>query len=162
MGISGSGKSTVGGLLAQKTGMRFAEGDTYHPARNVAKMSAGEALNDDDRLPWLQSMARDIRAWADNDVVAVISCSALKKSYRKILSGNHANVRFVHLHGEADIVRKRMSKRLDHFMPTSLIESQIATLEMPDDNEKIFHVDIAQAPETIADIIISKFNLSSL
>jgi gluconokinase len=161
MGISGCGKSTVGDLLAKRLGVRFAEGDAYHPPENVTKMSSGYALNDDDRLPWLQSMAADIKRWSDQGIGAVLSCSALKKSYRAILSNGNPNVRLVHLHGEADIVRRRMAARRDHFMPPSLIDSQISTLELPDAEENVLTVDIAAPQKDIADAIIFKLNLKN-
>jgi gluconokinase len=160
MGISGCGKSTVGSMLAEKMGMRFAEGDAYHPPQNVAKMSEGQPLNDADRLPWLKSMATDIKSWADNDIPAVLSCSALKKSYRKILTSGNPKVRLVHLHGDTQIVRDRMAKRRDHYMPPSLIDSQIATLEIPDERERVLTFDIADDPAKIVDQIIAVLQLS--
>jgi gluconokinase len=159
MGISGCGKSTVGSMLAERMGMRFAEGDTYHPSDNVAKMSKGQPLNDDDRMPWLKSMANDIKSWTDQNVPAVLSCSALKKSYRNILTNGNPKVRLVHLHGDAQIVRDRMAKRRNHYMPTSLIDSQIATLEIPDAQEKVLTLNIADDPVKIVDQIISEFDL---
>jgi carbohydrate kinase (thermoresistant glucokinase family) len=155
MGISGCGKSTIGGLLAQRMGMRFVEGDSYHPPENVAKMAAGNALNDDDRLPWLHSMAADIKQWSEKGVPAVLSCSALKKSYRSILSGGSVSVRLIHLHGKADIVRSRMQLRRNHFMPASLVESQLATLEIPDVEENVLTLDISDSPVIIVNAIIA-------
>jgi carbohydrate kinase (thermoresistant glucokinase family) len=161
MGISGCGKSTVGGMLSERMGMHFAEGDAYHPPANVDKMSKGQPLNDDDRMPWLKSMADDIKLWADQDIPAVLSCSALKKSYRTILTNGNPKVRLVHLHGNPDIVRERMSKRVDHFMPPSLIDSQIATLEIPELQERVLTLDIAKDPVKLVEQIIAAFDLAS-
>jgi gluconokinase len=161
MGISGCGKSTVGQMLAEKLGMRFAEGDDYHPPANVAKMSKGQPLNDNDRMPWLKSMADDIKSWTEQDIPAVLSCSALKKSYRNILTNGNPKVRLVHLHGDTQIVRDRMTKRRDHYMPPSLIDSQIATLEIPEAQEKVLTINLADDPVKIVDQIIVTLNLRS-
>jgi gluconokinase len=159
MGISGCGKSTVGGMLADRMGMRFAEGDAYHTAENIAKMSKGQPLNDDDRMPWLESMAHDIKSWTEHNIPAVLSCSALKKSYRDILINGNPKVRLVHLHGDVQIVRNRMARRRDHYMPTSLIDSQIATLEIPDTQERVLTLNIADDPVKIVDQIIAALHL---
>jgi carbohydrate kinase (thermoresistant glucokinase family) len=159
MGIAGAGKSTIGRLLADRMGVRFAEGDVYHPPENVSKMSTGQPLSDEDRFPWLRRMAADILMWSDEGLSAVLSCSALKKSYRTILAGNNPQVCFVHLHGAADLVRERMARRRDHFMPTSLIDSQLATLEMPEGEANVLTLDIAAAPEEIVEAIIRKLHL---
>jgi gluconokinase len=147
MGVAGSGKSTVGALIAQGLGADFAEGDRFHPAANIAKMSAGQPLDDADRLPWLEAMAAAIRGWRQAQRPTVLACSALKQSYRDLLRGGADEVRFVHLRATRAQVESRMATRRGHFMPTSLIASQFATLEEPSD---AIAIDVAGTPETIA------------
>jgi gluconokinase len=133
MGVSGSGKTTVGAALAQRLGVPFADADDFHPAANVAKMSAGTPLDDLDRLPWLQTMS----LWlADHAATgAVISCSALKHWYRTILREAAPTQIFVHLDGSPEVVSQRVAGRPGHFMPASLVDSQFATLERLRDDE---------------------------
>ena len=133
MGVSGSGKTTVGAALAQRLGVSFADADDFHPAANVAKMSAGVPLDDLDRLPWLQT----ISLWlADHAATgAVVSCSALKRWYRTILREAAPDQIFVHLDGSPVVVARRVAGRPGHFMPTSLVSSQFATLEPLDPDE---------------------------
>ena len=125
MGVSGSGKSTVAGILAGQLGWDLVEGDDLHPAANVAKMSAGIPLADEDRWPWLDRVAAWIRNHTATGVPGIITCSALKRSYRDKLSGD--NVVFVHLAGSKDIIGQRLTARTDHYMPATLLYSQIAT-----------------------------------
>lgn len=148
MGVAGCGKSTVGPLLAARLGGDFAEGDTFHPPSNVEKMRGGRALDDDDRLPWLEAMAAAIRAWRTKDRPTVLGCSALKAAYRDILSGGSSEVRFVHLHGTKAQVAERLAERRGHFMPASLLDSQFATLEAPAD---ALVLDITASPAALAD-----------
>jgi gluconokinase len=133
MGVSGSGKTTVGAALAQRLGVPFADADDFHPAANVAKMSAGTPLDDLDRLPWLQT----ISLWlADHAATgAVVSCSALKHWYRTILREAAPTQVFVHLDGSPEVVARRVAGRPGHFMPASLVDSQFATLERLQDDE---------------------------
>ncbi len=147
MGVAGSGKSTVGPLLAARLGGDFAEGDTFHPPANVAKMSGGQPLDDDDRRPWLDAMAAAIREWRMKDRPTVLGCSALKAAYRDILSGGSREVRFVHLAGTKQLVAERLAARRGHFMPSSLLDSQFAALEAPAD---ALVLDIAGSPEALA------------
>ncbi len=147
MGVAGCGKSTVGPLLAQGLGAEFAEGDRFHPPANVAKMSAGQPLDDADRLPWLEAMAAAIAGWRGGDRPTVLACSALRQGYRDILSRGSPEVRFVWLRGTRELVTARMAARKGHFMPTSLIGSQFATLEEPRD---AIVVDIDGTPAEIA------------
>ena len=133
MGVAGSGKSTVGALIAEALGAEFAEGDRFHPASNIAKMSSGQPLTDDDRLPWLQAMADAVQTWRGGDRPTVLACSALKQSYRDLLARGSRDVRFVFLRATRDQVSERMAGRKGHFMPTSLIGSQFAALEEPRD-----------------------------
>jgi gluconokinase len=147
MGVAGSGKSTIGPLIAAGLGADFAEGDSFHPPGNVAKMASGQPLTDADRGPWLAAMAAAIRDWQDRDRPTVLACSALRQSYRDILAGGSKAVRFVYLRAARDLVAARMATRRGHFMPSSLIGSQFATLEEPED---AIIVDVDDAPETIA------------
>jgi gluconokinase len=127
MGVSGSGKTTVGAALAQRLGVPFADADDFHPPENITKMSAGIPLDDEDRRPWLETIAAWLAAHADAGGVA--SCSALKRSYRDILTETAPDAFFVHLHGERDVVAARVAGRPGHFMPTALVDSQFDTLE---------------------------------
>ena len=127
MGVSGCGKSTVAGIVAGRLGWDLEEGDDLHPKANVAKMTAGTSLIDDDRWPWLERVADWIRAHTDSGRPGVITCSALRRSYRDRLRGEH--VIFVHLHGSYEMVNRRLTARTDHFMPAGLLRSQFAALE---------------------------------
>jgi gluconokinase len=142
MGVSGSGKTTVGAALAQRLRVPFADADDFHPAANIAKMSAGIPLTDDDRQPWLTT----IGAWlADHTATGgVASCSALKRAYRDVLTQAAPSVFFVHLHGDPDVIAARVAGRPGHFMPTALVESQFATLEPLESDEPGAVLDVAQ------------------
>jgi gluconokinase len=131
MGVSGSGKTTVAKLFAEKTGAVFYEGDDFHPPSNIAKMRQGIPLSDDDRAQWLQALREVIvRSLAKNELAAV-TCSALKAKYREELQGGDPRVRFVYLTGPYDLIEERLKKRSGHFMPPALLASQFATLEPP-------------------------------
>jgi carbohydrate kinase (thermoresistant glucokinase family) len=156
MGVAGSGKSTVGPLLAQALGGDFAEGDKFHPAANVAKMKSGTPLDDADRKPWLEAMAAAIRDWSTKDRPTVLACSALKRSYRAILAGGSREVRFVFLKGEEGVIAARMAKRHDHFMPPSLLKSQFATLEEPED---AIIADIRAEPAAIVAAVLPRLGV---
>jgi carbohydrate kinase (thermoresistant glucokinase family) len=149
MGVSGCGKTTVGRLLAAALNARFEEGDTFHPAANVEKMSRGEPLTDDDRLPWLHAIAAAIARAEAAGEAAVFSCSALKRRYRDILRGTSTQLRLVHLAGTEALVRSRLDARRGHFMPPTLLPSQFRTLETPDRDERPIVIDIGGAPEAI-------------
>lgn len=133
MGVAGSGKSTIGPQIAKALGGDYAEGDQFHPPANIAKMSSGTPLDDADRQPWLEAMAEAIAGWRRKDRPTVLACSALRKRYREILARGAAEVRFVYMRATPELVAQRMASRSGHFMPTSLIGSQFATLEEPDD-----------------------------
>lgn len=146
MGVSGVGKTTIGTLLAERLGWGYAEGDSYHPPANVEKMRAGTPLDDADREPWLAAIAADIDRWRAAGQGMVVSCSALKRRYRDILIGDRADVRLVRLAGDEALIRARMEKRTDHYMPPSLLTSQIATLEPPTGDEEAITVDVTRTP----------------
>ena len=145
MGVSGSGKSTVGALLAQRLGVEFLDADEFHPPENVAKMAAGLPLDDADRRPWLERLNAELRKRKG----AVLACSALKESYRKILAQG-IDCRFAHLRGSIELIRSRMQERKHRYMPASLLESQFAALEAP---ARAIEVDIAEAPGHCVEII---------
>jgi gluconokinase len=158
MGVSGSGKTTVGKLLAQALGAEFAEGDAYHPPENIEKMRRGIPLEDADRWPWLQSLAAQIDRWLAAGTPMVLACSALKQSYRDVLAQGRPRMRFVHLEGDKALIRDRLDARRGHYMPASLLDSQIAALEPPID---AITVDIAGTPEAIVADIIQHLGRSS-
>ena len=129
MGVSGTGKTTVAEHLVKRLGWPFAEGDTFHPAANVAKMRDGIALHDEDRWPWLQALADWIGAREAAGENAVVTCSALKRSYREVLRTGHPSVWFAHVDTSPELLRERVTRRTGHYMPPSLLDSQLATLE---------------------------------
>jgi gluconokinase len=150
MGVSGSGKSTVGAALAQALGVPFADADDLHPPENIAKMSAGQPLDDDDRFPWLETIGRWL---ADHDTGGVMSCSALKRSYRDQLRGHAPEVSFLHLRASYDVIAKRQASRPGHFMPATLLRSQFETLEPLEPDERGSVVDVGES----VDEIVRKF-----
>ncbi|MGP0222763.1 MULTISPECIES: gluconokinase [unclassified Paenarthrobacter] len=157
MGVSGSGKSTVAGVLAGKLGWDLAEGDDLHPAANVAKMQAGQALDDADRWPWLDTIAVWIRNHTAAGTPAIITCSALKKKYRDVLRGDH--VVFVFLQGSQDRISDRLASRHGHFMPPSLLESQFEALEEPTEDENHISLCVSASPAEEADEVIERLGL---
>ncbi|MEP7207659.1 MAG: gluconokinase [Casimicrobiaceae bacterium] len=132
MGVSGSGKTTVGRVVASKLGWRFLEGDSFHPAANVAKMAAGTPLTDADRWPWLDAIRAELEITTGRGEHVVLACSALKEAYRQRLAPT-GNVRFVYLKGDQETIAARLAQRKGHYMPPSLLASQFATLEEPQD-----------------------------
>jgi gluconokinase len=159
MGVSGSGKSTVAGLLAGTLGWDLAEGDDLHPAANVAKMHAGQPLSDDDRWPWLESVAAWIRAHTGAGTPGVITCSALKKRYRDVLRGD--GVTFVFLDGSKDRISDRLAARNGHFMPPALLESQFEALEAPTEDEDFISLNVSASPTEEAQEIIDRLQLGA-
>jgi carbohydrate kinase (thermoresistant glucokinase family) len=158
MGVSGSGKSTIAGLLAVRLGWELAEGDDLHPPANVAKMAAGQPLDDTDRAPWLAEISAWIQEHTRRGRPGIITCSALKRRYRDVLAGDH--VVFVHLAGRPDQIAPRLAARHGHFMPATMLASQIATLEPPDSDENAIVVDVGDAPPAIAEEIIRRLDLT--
>ena len=153
MGVSGSGKSTLGALLARRLDCPFLEGDDFHDARAVAKMRAGLPLDDEDRWPWLDRLGQAVRAAADADGKVVAACSALKRAYRERLRGAIAvPTRFVMLDAGYDELQRRLAQRSGHYMPASLLDSQLATLERPGRDEAVFTLDAGEPPERLCEI----------
>ncbi|EOY46699.1 Gluconokinase [Streptomyces lividans 1326] len=149
MGVAGTGKTTIGPLLAARLGVPYAEGDDFHPPANIAKMTAGTPLTDEDRWPWLDA----IGGWAHGraGLGGVVSSSALKRSYRDRLRAAAPGVVFVHLTGSRELIEDRMSHRQGHFMPTALLDSQFATLQPLQPDEAGVAVDVAGTPEEITE-----------
>jgi gluconokinase len=160
MGVSGSGKSTIAEKLAERLRWSYEDGDRFHPASNVAKMSAGHPLTDEDRWPWLQAIANEIDRVCGTGQHAVIACSALKRAYRDILVHGRGDVRIVYLQGSQELIAKRMAARKHHFMPAGLLDSQFATLEPPDAGENPVTVSIDAPVDTIVDDIIRGVGLN--
>jgi gluconokinase len=158
MGAAGSGKTTIGQMLSRRLGWEFRDGDSFHPPANIAKMSAGIPLDDEDRWPWL----RAIRNWID-DVSAsgrhgIVASSALKRAYREVLAGTSGEaVALVFLKGSKDLIAGRMAKRRDHFMPPALLDSQFAILEEPGPDERPIIVSIEPSPEEIVRAVLANF-----
>jgi len=159
MGVSGSGKSTIADKLAERLGWAFEDGDRFHPASNVAKMSAGHPLTDEDRWPWLQAIADEIDRVCKAGKRAVIACSALKRAYREILVHGRNDVRIVFLNGSQDLIAGRLAARKGHFMPPGLLASQFRTLEPPGANENPVTVSIDAPVEAIVEDIVSQLRL---
>lgn len=153
MGVSGSGKSTLGALLADRLDCPFLEGDDFHDARAVAKMSAGRPLDDDDRWPWLDRLGQAVGEAVASRGRVVAACSALRRSYRERLrEAIGAPTRFVLLDASHDELLRRLNSRSGHYMPASLLDSQLATLERPGADEAVFTLDAAAPPDQLCDI----------
>ena len=153
MGVCGSGKTEIGRLLAARLGCDFLDGDDFHPPANVAKMRSGRPLDDSDRWPWLDRLAAEINARLADGRGAVVACSALARRYRDRLGIARPGVMLVHLDGDRDLLAQRLAARQGHFMPATLLESQLAALEPPTADERPLIVDIAATPEAIVDEI---------
>jgi gluconokinase len=155
MGVSGSGKTTVGELLAERLGATFEEGDAYHPQTNIEKMRAGIPLDDGDREPWLLRLSAEIGRWLAEGRTVVLACSALKERYRAILKDGRPELRFVHLAGSPRLISARLARRRHDYMPASLLPSQLAALEEPKD---AITVDVGGTPEAIVAEICARLN----
>lgn len=154
MGVAGSGKSTIGTLLARRLDWAFADADSFHPASNVEKMRRGVPLTDDDRLPWLEAIAAWMEGLRRDGQRGIVTCSALKRAYRKILVGGRADTRIVYLKGERDLIASRMVARTGHFMPVGLLDSQFRTLEEPGPEENPIVVAIDATPQAMVEAIL--------
>ncbi len=161
MGISGSGKTTIATQLAQRLGWIYAEADEFHPAENIAKMTSGTPLTDEDRWPWLESMKNWMTAEAQSGRSTVVTCSALRRSYRDVLTRAQGRVRFVHLLGDTDLILERMKTRSGHFMPESLLPSQISTLEPLEADEQGVRIENTGTPDQVTDDVIDQLDLLS-
>jgi len=160
MGVSGSGKSTIAEQLAQRLGWTYEDGDKFHPASNVAKMSAGHPLTDEDRWPWLQAIADEVDRVCKARDHAVIACSALKRSYRDVLVHGRRDVRIVYLNGTQELIADRLAQRKGHFMPPGLLASQFKTLEPPSADENPVIVSIDASVGEIVDDTVSQMGLT--
>jgi carbohydrate kinase (thermoresistant glucokinase family) len=156
MGVSGSGKTTIARGVAEREGWRLLEGDAFHPPSNVAKMHAGTPLTDEDRWPWLRAIAHEIDAMRARGEQGVVACSALKRSYRDILTGDRTDVVLVYLQGSKALIAERIASRKGHFMPAALLDSQFATLEEPGPDEHPIVVSIGASPEAIVDAVVDR------
>lgn len=159
MGVSGSGKTTVAKGLSTVLGWEFAEGDAFHPEANVAKMRSGTPLTDEDRWPWLELVAEWIQSRLDAGQSGIITCSALKRSYRDRLNRRGSGVTFVYLAGDKETIAARLSVRQGHFFPTTLLDSQFADLEEPTADEPSLRVDVGPDPSATANRIINELGL---
>jgi gluconokinase len=156
MGVCGAGKTEIGRRLAAALGWTFRDADDFHPAANVAKMRSGTPLNDADRWPWLDALSRLLQEAAAGDGDVVLACSALARRYRDRLGLPHPVVRLVHLDDPGGVVRKRIEQRAGHFMPATLLDSQLALLERPAADERPIVVDVAADPDTIVRAILTQ------
>lgn len=152
MGVSGSGKSTVGRKLAERIGARFVDGDDHHPAANVAKMRSGVPLTDEDRAPWIAALRTMLDAWLTSGDTGVLACSALTERIRTALGVGRPGIHLVFLSGSQDLIDARMRER-DHFMPPALLDSQFALLETP---HEALELDIRQTPEELVARIVGR------
>jgi gluconokinase len=159
MGVSGSGKTTIGEMLAARISWRYEDADTFHPPSNVAKMSAGQPLTDEDRWPWLNAIAAEIdRVCAAGERI-VIGCSALRRVYRDVLVHGRDDIRLVYLKGTQALIADRLAQRKGHFMPPALLTSQFTTLEPPTDDERAVIVSIDGSVEAIVEDVVRQLAL---
>ena len=156
MGVSGAGKTVVATLLADALAVPFLEGDALHPPENVRRMAQGIPLSDDDRRDWLRAIADRIAQARRASGGLVVACSALKRAYRDVLRVADKELRFVHLTGDAGVIRQRMGQRVGHYMPASLLDSQLATLEVPGVDEHAWTFDVADSPPVIVAHIVER------
>ncbi|MFL4479807.1 gluconokinase [Paeniglutamicibacter sp. ORCA_105] len=158
MGVSGCGKSTVGKMLAEALGSTFTDGDDLHPASNKEKMAAGHPLDDADRQPWLATIGHALSRSSECGTPAIIACSALKRSYRDLLRAHEPATLFIHLRGPADLIQNRLDERSHEYMPSTLLTSQLNTLEAIEADEAAIEVDVSQSPEDIVALVANNLN----
>jgi gluconokinase len=156
MGVSGSGKTAIGAGLARALGIEFVEGDDYHSADNVKRMASGIPLTDDDRAEWLRTLAARLREAKDAGTGLVMSCSALKRSYRDVLRAAAGELRFVFLEGQRSLIAERLTGRRGHYMPPALLDSQFAILEKPSPDEDAWACDIRESPEDLVAGLVAR------
>lgn len=156
MGVAGSGKSTIGEALGSRLGWRYEDGDSFHPAANVAKMSAGHPLTDADRWPWLEAIAAEIDRCRAAGEHVIIACSALRRVYRDVLVHGRSDIRMVYLQGAKDLIADRLGHRKGHFMPPGLLDSQFSTLEPPGADERPIIVSVDAPVEAIVDRVLQQ------
>jgi carbohydrate kinase (thermoresistant glucokinase family) len=160
MGVSGCGKSTTGTRLAKLLGWPFRDADSFHPQANIDKMSKGLPLTDDDRQPWLAAIA----GWIDDRLAGnesgIVSCSALKRAYRRVIVGDRPGVRLVYLKGDMALIGDRISRRKNHFMPPALLESQFNALEEPQADERALSVSIVMPPRRVVETIVQQLGIA--
>lgn len=161
MGVSGSGKSTIGNELSRMLGWPFRDADSFHPPANIEKMSRSIPLEDEDRWPWLDAIGQWIGARLGAGETGIVSCSALKRAYRTRIGARRTGVRLVYLLGSQEMIASRLASRKEHFMPAGLLASQFATLEEPGPEEKALVVGIAMPPPFMARTIAEKLDLKS-
>ncbi len=162
MGVCGCGKSTVGALLGERLGIPFSDGDDYHPLANKMKMAQGTPLNDDDRWPWLAEIGAALTAPSAGAESRIIACSALKRRYRDLLRHHAPDVVFIHLSGDPATLSERLSNRQHEYMPSTLLESQLATLEAPGPDEAHIVLDIREDPDSLVNQVLGYLHPASL
>jgi gluconokinase len=160
MGVASSGKTTVAEALARELSWPFRDADSFHPPANVAKMSAGIPLADEDRWPWLEAIVIWMNQRHATSENGIVTCSALKRAYRDKLRTSFAEIQLVHLHGSREILAARIASRKAHFMPASLLDSQLATLEMPDADEHTYTVTVDKGPDEIVAALALRYSAS--
>ncbi|GAB3536988.1 gluconokinase [Arthrobacter tecti] len=161
MGISGSGKTTIATALSNRLGWSYAEADEFHSAANITKMTQGIALTDEDRHPWLTAIQEWISSKSAVGESTIVTCSALKRSYRDILAAADGDVRFIHLLGDVELIRSRLKTRTGHFMPESLLPSQVSTLEPLGEKENGITVMNVGTPDEVTDSILQQLGLTA-
>ncbi|MGH3069735.1 MAG: gluconokinase [Streptosporangiaceae bacterium] len=159
-GVSGSGKTTVGSLLADRLDWPFTDADALHPAANIAKMHAGHPLSDAERRPWLATVGARMDAYTASGQCAVLACSALKHSYREQLLAGRPGARMVFLHATREVLEARLRARHGHFFPAALLDSQLADLQCPDPVEDVVVVEATTPPDQAVDVIVQRLHLS--
>ena len=161
MGVSGSGKTTIGELVAERLGWEYADADHFHPRANIEKMAAGHPLTDDDRAPWLGAIAQWVTDHLESGTPGVVSCSALRRRYRdQVLLNGRPDVKGVYLDGDRDLIAERMRIRPGHFFKVEMLDSQFATLERPEPGEHVLTVPISGTPEQTVDLILKGLDLT--